>query len=84
MIVEFSKGVALLLALCLMYGFIARRWSRGELVGQILSGVLFGGICVIGMLTPIEVTPGVIFDARSVILTRISQVKGRSHSSDDN
>ena len=69
MIVEFSKGVALLLALCLIYGFIARRWSRGELVGKILSGVLFGGICVIGMMTPIEVTPGVIFDARSVILS---------------
>ena len=68
-IVEFAKAVALLLALCLLHGLIARRWKRGELVGQILSGTLFGGICVIGMMTPIEVTPGVIFDARSVILS---------------
>jgi PAS domain S-box-containing protein len=69
MFVEFAKGVALLLALCLMHGFIARRWTRGELVGQVLSGILFGGICVIGMMTPIEVMPGVIFDARSVVLS---------------
>ena len=68
-IVEFAKGVALLLALCLIQGFIARRWTRGELIGQVLSGVLFGGICVTGMMTPIEMTPGVIFDARSVVLS---------------
>ena len=29
----------------------------------------FGVICVIGMMAPIEVTPGVIFDARSVVLS---------------
>jgi PAS domain S-box-containing protein len=34
-----------------------------------LSGALFGGICVIGMMLPIEVTPGVIFDPRSVVLS---------------
>ena len=68
-IVEFAKGVALLLALCLIYGIIARRWQDGELLGQGLSGLLFGGICVIGMMTPIELTPGVIFDARSVVLS---------------
>ncbi len=69
MVIEFTKAVALLLALCLVQGFIARRWSSGELVGRILSGVLFGGICVIGMETPIEAAPGVIFDARSVVLS---------------
>lgn len=69
MIVEFAKAVALLLALCLIHGFIVRRWASGELVGRGLSGILFGGICVIGMMTPIEVTPGVIFDARSVVLS---------------
>jgi len=69
MVVEFSKAVALLLALCLIQGFIARRWTNKELLGQISSGLLFGGICVIGMLTPIVVAPGVIFDARSVVLS---------------
>jgi PAS domain S-box-containing protein len=69
LIVEFAKAVALLLALCMVQGFIARRWQRGEVLGQVFSGLLFGGICIIGMMTPIEFTPGVIFDARSVILS---------------
>jgi diguanylate cyclase (GGDEF)-like protein/PAS domain S-box-containing protein len=33
------------------------------------SGVIFGGICVVCMLTPLALEPGVIFDARSVILS---------------
>jgi len=69
MILEFTKAVTLLLALCLIQGFIARRWSNKELFGQALSGLLFGSICVVGMMNPIEVTPGVIFDARSVVLS---------------
>ncbi len=68
-ILEFGKAVALLLALCLLHGFIVRRWQNDELTGQVLSGILFGGICVVGMLIPIVLTPGVIFDARSVILS---------------
>ncbi|MGF1592446.1 MAG: sensor histidine kinase [Kiloniellaceae bacterium] len=68
-IVDFAKAVALLLALCLLHGLIVRRWARGEFAGQALSGLLFGGICVIGMMTPVQVLPGVIFDARSVILS---------------
>ena len=69
MFIEFTKAVTLLLALCLVQGFIARRWPDKELIGQALSGLLFGGICIIGMINPIEVTPGVIFDARSVVLS---------------
>ncbi|GAB4364502.1 MAG: hypothetical protein Kow00114_21240 [Kiloniellaceae bacterium] len=68
-IVELAKGGALLLALCLLHGLVARRWPNGELTGGILSGFLFGGICVIGMVTPVQIAPGVIFDARSVILS---------------
>ena len=30
--------------------------------------MLFGGICVVGMLMPLVLMPGVIFDARSVVL----------------
>ncbi len=69
MLVEFSKAVALLLALCLLQGLISQRWSNRETIGRVLSGLLFGGVCAIGMMTPIEVTPGVIFDARSVVLS---------------
>lgn len=68
MIVEFAKGGAFLLALCSIQGLISYRWPRNEAAGQIASGVAFGAICIIGMMTPIVISPGVIFDARSVIL----------------
>jgi LytS/YehU family sensor histidine kinase len=69
MLIEFSKAVAFLLALCFIQSFISRRWADGRTIGLILSGILFGGICVIGMIMPIEVSPGVIFDPRSVVIS---------------
>ncbi|MDH3536553.1 MAG: GGDEF domain-containing protein, partial [Gammaproteobacteria bacterium] len=69
MILELIKAVSILLALSLLQGFIVRFWRNKKTIEQILSGLLFGGICVVGMMLPIEVTPGVIFDPRSVILS---------------
>ena len=69
MLLELIKAVSMILALSLLQGFVVRFWRHYKYVEQILSGCLFGGICVIGMMLPIEVTPGVIFDPRSVILS---------------
>ncbi len=69
MTLELIKAAALLLALSMLQGLIARYWRDNKAVEQVLSGGLFGGICVIGMMLPIEVVPGVIFDPRSVILS---------------
>ncbi|PJI96355.1 PAS domain S-box-containing protein/diguanylate cyclase (GGDEF)-like protein [Acidovorax sp. 69] len=69
MFIELVKGVALLLALCFLHGFNIRLWRQRPLVGQAFSGLIFGGICVVGMLTPVVLMPGVIFDARSVVLS---------------
>jgi diguanylate cyclase (GGDEF)-like protein/PAS domain S-box-containing protein len=69
MFIELVKGVALLLALCFLHGFNIRVWRRRPLVGQAFSGLIFGSICVVGMLTPVVLMPGVIFDARSVVLS---------------
>jgi len=69
MALELIKAAALLLALSMLQGLIARYWRDSKTVEQVLSGGLFGGICVIGMMLPIEVVPGVIFDPRSVILS---------------
>lgn len=60
MFLELIKGVALLLALCFLHGVNIRLWRQKPLVGQIVSGVLFGGICVVGMLMPLVLMPGVI------------------------
>jgi PAS domain S-box-containing protein len=69
MFLELVNGVLLSLALCYLQGFNIRIWQRDPVLLAVSSGCLFGGICVIGMLLPIEITPGVIFDARSVVLS---------------
>ena len=69
MFIELVKGVALLLARCFLHGFNIRVWRQHPWVGQVFSGLIFGGICVVGMLTPVVLMPGVIFDARSVVLS---------------
>lgn len=69
MVLELIKGVGLLLSLSLLQSIIRRQWHLSVPVLHVLSGLLFGSICVIGMMSPLELVPGVIFDARSVILS---------------
>ena len=66
---ELIKGVALLLSLAFLLNFLGRLWEKEALTGQLLSGVLFGGIAVIGMMLPLHLMPGVISDSRSVIVS---------------
>jgi diguanylate cyclase (GGDEF)-like protein/PAS domain S-box-containing protein len=68
MFLELINGVALLLALCLLQAFNLRLLQGNKIAEPIVSGFLFGGICIIGMMVPITVAPGAIFDARSVVL----------------
>lgn len=63
------QGAALLLALCFMQSVITRLPARHARWRQVLSGLLFGGICIVGMVKPLQFAPGVIFDARSVVLS---------------
>lgn len=66
---EFIKGAALLLSLTLLQGFVMRAWRKDTPAWRVASGLLFGVIVLVGMLLPIELQPGVIFDPRSVILS---------------
>ena len=69
MVLELIKAVALLLALSLLIGYVSRLAGPSEMTGKALSGLVFGSISIIGMLVPIELEPGVIFDPRSVIVS---------------
>ena len=69
MFVEFAKGVAFLLALCTIQGFIGIKLRDREAPRVVLSGLTYGFVCIVGMMTPIVIAEGVIFDARSVILS---------------
>ena len=69
MIVELIHGAALLLALSFFYQVIIERAPAGIVGRAWISGLLFGGICVVGMASPLVLAEGVIVDARSVILS---------------
>jgi len=68
-IAELMKGAALLLALCMLQSLNMRGWRGHPLAEKVSSGLLFGGVCVLGMALSMELEPGVIFDARSVVLS---------------
>ena len=66
--IEIIKGAALLLALCMLQSFNLRMLRDRPGLANLVGGLLFGFICVVGMMAPLEVAPGVIVDARSVVL----------------
>ncbi len=68
-IVDLIFNLALLVAVSTLSGFIGKRWKRESKEGQVLQGLLFGIVALIGMLNPFVLTPGIIFDGRSVVLS---------------
>ena len=70
---ELVNNAALLLTLSILYTFISRKWKREEITGQILHGLLFGGVVIGVMATPMHLMPGLVFDTRSVVLCNGNQ-----------
>jgi len=68
MILDLIQNVALLVALAVGFQLLARRLIQRPLAYRLAAGVLFGAVSVTGMATPMHFSPGVIYDARSVIL----------------
>jgi len=68
MTLDLIYSTALLLALSALYEFNLRIWGDRAGPARIGSGLIFGAICIFGMLHPANLAPGVIFDARSAIL----------------
>jgi diguanylate cyclase (GGDEF)-like protein/PAS domain S-box-containing protein len=65
------QNAAFLLALVLIYEVLStsRRRSTPTLLKQVLSGLAIAGIACVIMLTPIEYTPGILLDTRSVLIS---------------
>lgn len=68
MLLDLSHGIVLLLTFCWLQSFVVNRLKFRQSFKQLVSGFLFGGICVIGMMAPITLSSGLIIDERSVIL----------------
>jgi PAS domain S-box-containing protein len=62
-------NLSLLVALSVVSGFIEQRWPRQTRFGVLVQGALFGAAAVIGMLHPLQLAPGLIFDGRSVMVS---------------
>ena len=62
------QNIALLVALCFVHSLLVRRLNRSGLPFPLVTGLLFGGVALLGMLTPVVLQPGLIFDGRSIIL----------------
>lgn len=62
-------NLALLVSISIVSGFIEKRWPRSTRIGVLLQGALFGGASVIGMLRPLDMGAGLIFDGRSVMIS---------------
>ncbi len=68
MTLDLIYSTALLLALSALYEFNIRIWGPRLRAASVTAGLIFGAICLFGMLHPAKLAPGVIFDGRSVIL----------------
>jgi signal transduction histidine kinase len=65
-------NLSLLVAISVISAIITDRFSRKAYSGPVLQGLLFGSAAVIGILFPVVLSPGVIFDGRSVVISLCS------------
>jgi PAS domain S-box-containing protein len=61
-------NIALLVALSVIYALVSRHFRRRTGAFQALTGLLFGCTTLVGMLTPMHWSDGVIIDGRSILL----------------
>ena len=66
---QLLENAALLIAMVFVFDLAIGSYKNvHKLKLQIISGIALGGICVILMLVPLQLSSGLIFDSRSVML----------------
>ncbi|MCX8104650.1 MAG: PAS domain S-box protein [Ignavibacterium album] len=68
-IIDLIYNLSVLFALSALSGFIDTKFDKKTSLGKILQGLLFGIIAIIGMLYPFNLTEGIIFDGRSIVIS---------------
>lgn len=69
MVLTLIQNVALVVMLATIQRYLARMLDAHPALGQITSGILYGAVAIVGMLTPLSFAPGVFYDGRSIILS---------------
>ena len=67
-LLPFLHNITLVMALAVIHSFMMQWFRKGSLHLQVLSGLLFGGVAIIGMMSGFRFEGGIFFDGRSVIL----------------
>lgn len=67
-LLELVFNLGILVSISIISGFIGQRGNKNW-YSEPLQGLLFGSAAVIGMLHPLVVAPGLIFDGRSVMIS---------------
>ncbi|MCW8972684.1 MAG: EAL domain-containing protein [Gammaproteobacteria bacterium] len=75
-IIELIHNTAMLVALVALYQLLISRRLPHTLVGQLTFGLLLGLVAVVGMMDPLEHSPGIIFDGRSIIIAIAGYIGG--------
>lgn len=67
-LLDLVQNLALLVAMAAAYRIASTRLDERSLRHQITTGLLFGAVALVGMMTPVRLMPGLIFDGRSIIM----------------
>jgi len=65
---ELLYNLSIIISISIIAGFIGHQGSKDWKI-SLLQGLIFGCASVIGMLNPLVVAPGLIFDGRSVMIS---------------
>ncbi len=76
MLANLINNIAFLIALVATGQIVVARAHKRQLNRQVLLGLLFGGVTLLGMANPVNFAPGVFFDGRSIVLAVAGVVGG--------
>lgn len=69
MVLTLIQNVALVVMLATVQRYLARMLEARPWLARMASGILYGAVAIVGMLTPFSFAPGVFYDGRSIILS---------------
>lgn len=76
MLLGLINNIAFLIALIAAGQILLSRFREDILPRQVLFGLLFGGVALLGMANPVNFSPGVIFDGRTIVLAVAGVIGG--------
>ncbi len=69
MLINLINNIAFLIALVAAGQIVLARFHENTSGRQVVLGLLFGSVALLGMANPVNFAPGLIFDGRSIVLS---------------